>query len=169
MEITDRLQQDLDDAIDRLKRLAQDVADEEMRSRAAGSESVADIADAAQGSAERDMHFATRSLLQARAKRLAAALERLSAGHYGACDGCGEPIAPARLAALPEVTSCVACQDKREHGRHRRQSHHPLPFHEHRPSHGEETTATRTGREAARLTARLVVPRAGRKLSGSRS
>jgi RNA polymerase-binding transcription factor len=125
MEIGDRLRQELDDAVARLKRLAQDVADEESRSSAASGDTVADVVDAAQGAADRDMHFATRSLLQARAKRLAAALARLSAGNYGSCDACGEPIAPARLAALPEVTFCLACQDRREGGGHRHQSHHP--------------------------------------------
>jgi RNA polymerase-binding transcription factor len=37
------------------------------------------------------------------------AADRLAAGTYGTCAGCGQPIAPARLAALPATTTCIAC------------------------------------------------------------
>jgi RNA polymerase-binding transcription factor DksA len=60
------------------------------------------------------MNFATRSLLVERANRLAEALERLRGGDYGTCQECGEAIAPARLKAMPEVTTCVRCQDRLE-------------------------------------------------------
>jgi DnaK suppressor protein len=63
---------------------------------------------------EREVSFATRSLLVERANRLAEALDRLREGEYGTCEECGEPIAPARLKAMPEVTTCVRCQDKLE-------------------------------------------------------
>jgi DnaK suppressor protein len=35
------------------------------------------------------------------------ALEKLDEGTYGTCDVCGEPIAPARLEALPWAVRCV--------------------------------------------------------------
>ena len=41
--------------------------------------------------------------------RVARALAKLAEGSYGVCDGCGEPIAPARLAAAPESVLCIAC------------------------------------------------------------
>ena len=63
---------------------------------------------------DREMSFATRSLLVERANKLAEALERLRGGDYGMCEECSEPIAPARLRALPEVTTCVRCQDRLE-------------------------------------------------------
>jgi DnaK suppressor protein len=37
------------------------------------------------------------------------AIDKLDDGTYGACDRCGDPIAPARLAALPEGVLCLAC------------------------------------------------------------
>lgn len=37
------------------------------------------------------------------------ALDRLDDGTYGRCTSCGEPIPPARLAALPGVETCVSC------------------------------------------------------------
>jgi DnaK suppressor protein len=38
----------------------------------------------------------------------------LKSGDYGTCVECEEPISPARLQALPEVTTCVRCQDRLE-------------------------------------------------------
>ena len=37
------------------------------------------------------------------------ALARIEAGKYGECTKCGEPIAKARLEALPHATNCVQC------------------------------------------------------------
>jgi RNA polymerase-binding transcription factor len=38
----------------------------------------------------------------------------LRGGEYGICQECEERIAPARLRAMPEVTTCVRCQDRLE-------------------------------------------------------
>lgn len=38
------------------------------------------------------------------------ALARISGGSYGLCADCGEPIAGARLNALPTAMRCIACQ-----------------------------------------------------------
>jgi len=38
----------------------------------------------------------------------------LDAGEYGVCSECGEEIAPARLRVMPEVLTCVRCQDRLE-------------------------------------------------------
>ena len=39
-----------------------------------------------------------------------AALERLDAGTFGTCQRCGQPIADARLEALPWAAHCIGCQ-----------------------------------------------------------
>jgi DnaK suppressor protein len=39
-----------------------------------------------------------------------AALARLDAGTYGACQRCGKPIPPERLEALPWAAYCIDCQ-----------------------------------------------------------
>jgi len=39
-----------------------------------------------------------------------AALRRLDDGTYGTCVRCGEPVAPARLEALPWAAHCIDCQ-----------------------------------------------------------
>jgi RNA polymerase-binding transcription factor DksA len=75
---------------------------------------LADEVDVSQVNEVREMTFATRSLLVERTNRLAEALERLRDGTYGTCQECAEAIAPARLKAVPEVTTCVRCQDRLE-------------------------------------------------------
>jgi RNA polymerase-binding transcription factor DksA len=39
------------------------------------------------------------------------ARERLREGNYGVCSKCGEPIATARLAAMPMAERCLGCAD----------------------------------------------------------
>ena len=41
--------------------------------------------------------------------RVARALAKLEEGSYGACDRCGQAIAPARLEAAPESVLCIDC------------------------------------------------------------
>jgi DnaK suppressor protein len=52
--------------------------------------------------------------LTERAKRLRVALTRVSTGEYGVCSECGTSIAPRRLRAVPDVTTCVTCQERLE-------------------------------------------------------
>jgi DnaK suppressor protein len=42
-----------------------------------------------------------------------AAIGRLADGQYGRCERCGQPIAPARLAARPTATTCISCAGSR--------------------------------------------------------
>ncbi len=48
-----------------------------------------------------------------------AALARIDAGTYGICVTCGQPIAAARLEALPAAAHCIDCQKKAPAGRRR--------------------------------------------------
>lgn len=45
-------------------------------------------------------------------QRIDAALGRLADGSYGTCANCGEAIAPARLAALPDAALCITCAEE---------------------------------------------------------
>jgi len=38
------------------------------------------------------------------------ALSKFEKGTYGLCDTCGQPIAPARLEALPQASLCLSCK-----------------------------------------------------------
>ena len=42
------------------------------------------------------------------------ALEMIEEGTYGYCNDCGEPIAKARLEAVPTAKLCINCKSKRE-------------------------------------------------------
>ncbi len=65
----------------------------------------------------REMEAVTHARLTDRLNRLLAALRRIDTGEYGKCVECGGLIADARLRALPEVETCIACQEKIERRR----------------------------------------------------
>ena len=71
-----------------------------------------DLADQASGNNE--VHIQLK-LKQTDAKILQAieeALYRLEKGVYGICRDCGDPIAPARLEAIPWTRVCITCKEK---------------------------------------------------------
>jgi RNA polymerase-binding transcription factor len=71
-----------------------------------------DLADQASGNNE--VHIALK-LKQTDAKILQAieeALYRMERGTYGVCRDCGEPIAAARLEAIPWTRVCISCKQK---------------------------------------------------------
>lgn len=55
--------------------------------------------------------------LARRARTIRDALLRLQDGRYGRCEECGGAIAPARLRALPDATTCLGCQETAERAR----------------------------------------------------
>ena len=71
-----------------------------------------DLADQATGNNE--VHIQLK-LKQTDAKILQAiedALRRIDTGTYGVCRDCGEPIAEARLNAIPWTRVCISCKEK---------------------------------------------------------
>ena len=71
-----------------------------------------DLADQASGNNE--VHIQLK-LKQTDAKILQAieeALYRMERGTYGICRDCGDPIAPARLEAIPWTRVCITCKQK---------------------------------------------------------
>jgi DnaK suppressor protein len=47
--------------------------------------------------------------LESTLARTERALAKLDEGSYGICDVCGQEIAPARLRAMPDSTTCISC------------------------------------------------------------
>lgn len=76
-----------------------------------------DFFDAAQVVEHREREHLNTGRLADRARRLAAALERVRAGAYGICVECGEEIPRARLMAMPDADACVRCQARLEDAR----------------------------------------------------
>jgi DnaK suppressor protein len=115
--IRKRLEQELRNATARLRQMG--VADALDELRPAGETGFADEVDGIQVNEWREIGFATRELLVDRVNRLSSALDRVDSGEYGTCVECGEAIAPARLRVMPEVETCVRCQENLErYGRH---------------------------------------------------
>ena len=113
-DVKQRLEADLARTVERIRRMGGGVVFEEFPGSIGDRTAMADEVDLIRVNEDREMSFATRSLLVERANKLAEALERLREGEYGICQECGEPIAPARLRAMPEVLTCVRCQDMLE-------------------------------------------------------
>jgi len=122
MDIRKRLETDLREVVGRLRQLGGSAALEELFGPKGERLAYADEVDEIQANERREIGFATRELLVERVNRITAALDRLNDGEYGTCVECGEKIAAARLRALPEVQTCVSCQDMIE----RRMRHQEL-------------------------------------------
>jgi DnaK suppressor protein len=110
--IRKKLEQELRRATARLRQMGG--ADSLDELRPVGETGFADEVDIIQANEWREIGFATRELLVDRMNKLSAAMDRLEGGEYGTCSECGEAIAPARLRVMPEVETCVRCQDRIE-------------------------------------------------------
>jgi DnaK suppressor protein len=113
-EIKKRLERELNHTMQRIRHMGGVMTYEDLGAGRVDNTTPADEVDVIRLNEDREMSFATRSLLVERANKLAEALDRLRGGEYGVCEECGEAIAPARLRAMPEVTTCVRCQDRLE-------------------------------------------------------
>ena len=113
-EIKQRLEAELSHTMNRIRQMGGAVVFEEFTAAAGDNTPLADEVDVIRLNEDREMSFATRSMLVERANKLAEALQKLREGEYGICEECGEAIAPARLRVMPEVTTCVRCQDRLE-------------------------------------------------------
>jgi len=113
-EVRTRLDRDLKAAVSRLRQLDGAAAIAERPRPIGDTCAFPDEIDGIQASESREIGFATRELVLERVNRLSAALDRMSEGEYGTCVQCEEPISLARLDAMPEVQTCVRCQDRLE-------------------------------------------------------
>ncbi len=71
------------------------------------------FADSSQVTAERGEVEALAGSLRESLNDVEAALAKLDKGTYGICEGCGQPIAPARLEAKPAARLCMECASRR--------------------------------------------------------
>ena len=66
------------------------------------------FADSSQVTAERGEAEVLALQLRETLDEVALAIARLEEGTYGRCEACGEPIAPARLEAMPAARFCIS-------------------------------------------------------------
>ena len=85
-----------------------------------GVEDAIEGGDRAEANLRQHIEMTTCQRLGERIGRLSEALHRLDEGTYGRCERCERPIAPKRIAAVPEATTCVSCQEALELGAQRR-------------------------------------------------
>ncbi len=65
------------------------------------------FADSSQVTAERGEAEALAGTLRETLEEVALAIGRLEEGRYGRCEVCGQPVAPARLEAMPATRYCI--------------------------------------------------------------
>jgi DnaK suppressor protein len=114
MDTRQRLEQELKKAVARLRQLEGAEVIEYASGVPGDNTPYSDEVDEIQANERRELGYATRELLVDRVNRVVVALQRLEDGEYGICVECGEKIAPARLRVMPEVATCVRCQDRIE-------------------------------------------------------
>jgi len=73
-----------------------------------------DEMDRVQRASERDSAIDELERNASRSVEIREALRRLESGVYGICTSCEEDIHPKRLAAVPWVSTCIACQETAE-------------------------------------------------------
>ena len=61
-----------------------------------------------------EVDFALMEMKSATLSKIDEALQRLGEGRYGVCAECDEPIAEARLQAVPFASLCLDCQEQQE-------------------------------------------------------
>jgi RNA polymerase-binding transcription factor DksA len=71
------------------------------------------FADSGQVTAERGEVDALVGTLRETLADVDAALDKIEAGTYGACESCGGPIPDARLEAMPTARLCISCASQR--------------------------------------------------------
>src|SRR5262245_14522693 len=104
---------------ERMRVLRQDIrwvllqSDNERHREVAGS--VSDVGDESVANLVADLDAAAIDRDVRELRGLEAARERLKAGRYGICAGCGDSIPWSRLLAEPDAVRCVPCAEQHDH------------------------------------------------------
>jgi RNA polymerase-binding transcription factor DksA len=103
------------DALGRLRRALVDDSATQTAQFAAHQAMVSQLRGATDGDSVLERELAEAGAARARdaIQDIERALQRLDAGTYGSCQGCGSQIAIERLEAIPSARFCVACRGRR--------------------------------------------------------
>lgn len=100
----------LEDERDRLEQVLARIDAEGATNLGYGNHMADDATEAFEQAKELALHQNAKKLLT----QVTDALRRFEEGTYGSCTVCGTGIDPARLKALPYVTLCLHCQQRRK-------------------------------------------------------
>jgi RNA polymerase-binding transcription factor DksA len=103
VDLTGRLQQELDETLAEIARLSERLEGKGDYGLGKGDPSIY----------EWEMCLALKQRAENKARSLEVALRKAKEGDYGSCEVCGQPIDPARLAILPHTKRCITCAQKR--------------------------------------------------------
>lgn len=104
VELTEQLKTQHEKALGKLANLRQELtiqADDD------AEEQVSDLV-------ERGLVLGRIRDLETQLQAIEHALQRVAQGTYGICENCGQPIDPARLEIMPEITLCIRCKTTTE-------------------------------------------------------
>jgi DnaK suppressor protein len=82
---------------------------------AVSTDDLADETDLASSELEQSMQMRLRNRETLFLRKIEEALARISAGTFGACEECEEPIEARRLEVRPTTTHCLTCKEASEH------------------------------------------------------
>ncbi len=78
------------------------------------SDNYPDPTDRATAESDRNFELRIRDRERKLLSKIKAAIERITDGSYGICDGCGDDINKERLIARPVTTLCIDCKTQQE-------------------------------------------------------
>lgn len=99
---------------ERRSQILADVRDKIRRVQSGDGYEVLDDGGAHQRDTDQDIEFALLQMKAETLNKISEALHRLQEGRYGTCQECGDPVATARLRALPFAIRCKDCEEERE-------------------------------------------------------
>lgn len=110
-EMAQRLEQELTSAREQLARLDADITALTRDNAEEGGAQRNHMGDEGSNDYERERLMTMRVEIEARARMIESAQQRIGDGSYGTCQRCGKPIASERLEALPFAAYCIDCQE----------------------------------------------------------
>lgn len=100
--------------LQRREALRQALAGDDSLLKQMNQDSVGDVIDFASDSAFGELSSQLAEVASRELLNVEVALQLMTAGRYGNCEGCNQSIPVARLQALPYATNCIECQRQSE-------------------------------------------------------
>ena len=108
----DRLAQFKKRLLDKQRQLTEEVGRTALYGKDQEDDSIKDLGDQANTAYTREFFFELGNGDRRLLRDVVSALQRIEDGSYGSCERCGEPIAEARLTAIPWTRVCISCKEK---------------------------------------------------------